>query len=688
MRRISLIPLLFAVPAVASAEEASPPDATIVVTGQGLETPPGAAAYGAVVIQRERLTGDASGRLEDVLRDVAGFQQFRRTDSRAANPTSQGATLRAMGGNASSRALVLLDGVPQADPFTGYIPFSALAPDRLTAARVTRGGGAGPFGAGAVAGTIELFSAGLAELPRLSAEGAYGSRDSTELSAGLAAPVGNGFVTLSGNWDRGDGYVLIPEDRRGPIDVPSRYESWSVAARGVASLDADTELQARALAFDDQRLRGQPNTDSQSRGADASLRLVHRGAWNVDALAYIQDRGFASKFVSTAANRASNSLTLDQFNTPSTGIGGKLELRPPVGEAHVLRLGGDIRSATGRTNELFRYQSGSPTRIRRAGGKTLNAGLFVEDDWRIGELTLTGGARLDRWEIRGGYLTETEFGTGAPVSATDYADRSGWRPSGRVGALYGATSALDLRAAAYTGFRLPTLNELYRPFRVGADATAANADLRLEKLKGVEAGFDYRPLSAAHLGLTLFWNELSDAIANVTVANGPGVFPQVGFVSAAGVFRQRQNVDAIRVKGLEATAALDLADWRLSASYALSDARVKTNGLSAALDGKRPAQSPVHQASATLGWKPVSGADLSATLRYVSGQYEDDLQTRRLPDAVTVDAAASVALAKGLRLIARGENLFDEQVVSGISGDGLIDLGTPRTLWIGFALAR
>jgi hypothetical protein len=29
------------------------------------------------------------------------------------------------------------------------------------------------------------------------------------------------------------------------------------------------------------------------------------------------------------------------------------------------------------------------------------------------------------------------------------------------------------------------------------------------------------------------------------------------------------------------------------------------------------------------------------------------------------------------------ENLFDEQVVAGISGTGLLDLGTPRTLWIG-----
>src|SRR3546814_4039953 len=99
--------------------------------GEGLPLPPGTPAYGSVTIDRDRLTSDASGRLEDVLADVAGVQQFRRSDSRAANPTAQGVTLRALGGNATSRALVLLDGVPQADPFFGYIPFNALVPGRL-----------------------------------------------------------------------------------------------------------------------------------------------------------------------------------------------------------------------------------------------------------------------------------------------------------------------------------------------------------------------------------------------------------------------------------------------------------------------------------------------------------------------------------------------------------------------------
>ena len=151
---------------------------TSLLSAAGSSLPPGTPAYGSTVIDRDRLTNDASGRVEDVLSDVAGFQQFRRSDSRSANPSAQGATLRALGGNASSRALVLLDGVPVADPFFGYIPFNALVPDRLRAIRVTRGGGSGPFGAGAVAGTIELVSADRSDLPPVAGEAFYGSRNS------------------------------------------------------------------------------------------------------------------------------------------------------------------------------------------------------------------------------------------------------------------------------------------------------------------------------------------------------------------------------------------------------------------------------------------------------------------------------------------------------------------------------
>ena len=667
MKILPLPLMLCALPGVAAAQA---PDVTadeaasIVVTGTGLSLPPGTPAYGSVVIDRDRLEDAASGRIESVLADVAGFQQFRRSDSRASNPSNQGATLRALGGNASSRTLVLLDGVPVADPFFGYIPFSALVPDRLALVRVTRGGGSGAFGAGAVAGTIELASATRDQMPHFGASAFYGSRDATELSASIAPDLGSGYVSLSGRWDRGDGFQTTPKDQRVAATVPAAYDSWSANLRAVAPIDATSEIQFRGTLFQDNRTLRFAGADSMSQGQDASIRYISRGRWQVDALAYLQARNFSNIVISSTSFRKS----LDQRNTPSTGIGGKIELRPPVGEDHVLRIGMDTRFATGDMYEDA-YNAGLATNPltsrRHAGGDQISSGIFAEDDWTIGKLVLTGGIRADRWSIRNGFY-KAESAAGVVTQDSSYANRSDWAFSGRAGALYHVSEAVALRGAAYSGFRLPTLNELYRPFVVFPITTQANAALKPEKLKGVEGGIDLTPASGVQLSATLFYNRLDDAIANVTIATNT---------------RQRQNVNTIVAKGVELTASAQLpADFSLLASYAYSHSKVDAPGM--AFDGFAPAQVPRHSASATLAWAPKAGPELSATLRYTAKQYEDDLQSDVLPDALTLDALARLPIGHGISLVARGENLFDEDVVTRNAG-GSIDLGTPRTLWIG-----
>ena len=581
MKTFILPAILLSMPTVtmAQAPNGAPGDASqIVVTGTGLAQPPGTPAYGSVVIDRQRLLDSASGRIESVLADVAGFQQFRRSDSRSSNPSNQGATLRALGGNASSRTLVLLDGVPIADPFFGYIPFSALAPERLSVVRVTRGGGIGAFGAGAVAGTIELASATRDQLPDFSASAFYGSRDSTELSAGLTQDLGDGYVSLSGRWDRGDGFQTTPKDQRVAATVPAAYDGWSSNLRAVAPISATSELQFRATLFEDNRTLRFAGADSMSQGQDASIRYINRGPWQVDALAYIQARNFSNIVISSTSPFRKS---LDQRNTPSTGIGGKIEIRPPVGPDHVLRLGVDTRFATGDMYEdayNANIASNPRTFLRHAGGEQWTTGFFAEDDWTLGDkLVLTGGVRADHWSIRNGFYHQVNATTHATTGSSDYADRSDWEVSGRIGALYRASDAVALRTAAYSGFRLPTLNELYRPFVVFPITTQANAGLNPEKLKGVEAGVDLTPAEGITLSATAFYNQLDDAIANVTVAANT---------------RRRGNVDRIVAKGVELTAAAALGDMRLSASYAYSHSTVHAPG--AAFDGFTPAQSPRH----------------------------------------------------------------------------------------------
>ncbi len=652
-------------------------DGVIVVTGRGLEREDRLAP--TLTIDRAAIERAASGRIEDVLRDVAGLASFRRSDSRSAHPTSQGLTLRGLGGNAASRVALSLDGVPQADPFGGWIAFSTLDPHAIDRIRVTRGGGSVFSGAGAVAGTIEIDS----RAPATGTSGDLlllgGSRASLDARMLGATNWSSGFATVSGSFARGDGFVPVVEQDRGAADRRAPYRQAAARARLVQSIRPAAEAQLSVSTHADRRTRGIAFSDNRQRGSDASLRLVGSAATRWSALAYVQKRRFDSQFAAVAAGRDSASLVLDQ-RVPSTGWGARVEVAPRLGAIDT-RFGAEWRRVSGKTDEAFRFIAAAPTRQREAGGRNDTAGLFGGASWSAGGWSLAGEARADHWTMAEGRLVEADV-AGAVLIDRRFDRRSGWEGSGRIALGRSLGEALSVRAAAYRGWRLPTLNELYRPFRAGTDATAANATLDPERLRGVEAGIDWVPGRGTKVAGTLFANRLDGAIANVSLGSGPGLFPGVGFVGAGGVFRQRQNVDAIRTRGLELDASWANGPWRAALSYALTDARLRASGAARALNGRRPAQVARHSGSASLGWIG-NGVTLDAMARFIGRQFEDDNNIRALPAALTFDGSARVPLSRHLALEARVENLLDKRVVATLGGDGTRERALPRTLWVG-----
>jgi len=655
-------------PPILIADMRRPDRQEIVVTGSGALRPAKSDAVQGIALIAD-LDSGLGARIENRLRDEAGIVQFRRSDGRSAHPTSQGVTLRGLGGNASARALVTLDGVPQADPFGGWVAWSAYDAVNLGGIIVARGGGGGADGPGALAGTIGLFST-MTDGAETSL--AYGSRGSWDASASAGGRLGRGQVALDGRYSRGDGFIPVSQGQRGLVDRAAPYEQGGLGVRLRFDAGADSRIEASLRGFADRRNRGTDFSASKTDGVDASLRFVHDpvGATQWLALAYVQVRDFDSGFASVAAGRNSVAPALFQ-RVPATGLGARVELRPAIGDGNPLRIGADWRRTSGRTEEDFFFSGVTPGRHRIAGGSSDTVGTFAE--WTSGDrgdgLLWTFSGRLDRWWLGTGYRLERNIG-GTTITDLRFKAREGWEGSGRVGVRW-TSGALSFRAAAYRGWRLPTLNELYRPFRVGADVTNANEALEPERLWGGEVGADWNS-GDTKLSVTLFANRLTNAIANVTLAPN---------------LNQRQNLDAIDSKGVEVSAEQRIGPATLRATYAFTDAKVDASGAAVRLDGRRPAQIAKHGGSVSLrsnGDGPFGGF---ATLRYVGKQNEDDLGLLVLRDALTLDAGLSWRLTDAISLEARGENLFDELVPAAISSAGIVERATPRTLWIGARLS-
>ena len=243
------------------------------------------------------------------------------------------------------------------------------------------------------------------------------------------------------------------------------------------------------------------------------------------------------------------------------------------------------------------------------------------------------------------------------------------------------------RAAAYSGFRPATLNELHRPFRVGNDITEANAALEPETLRGVEAGLAV-DRGGPTWGATVFWNEIEDAIVNVTMGEGPGTFPRAGFVPAGGVLRQRQNAGTIKAWGVELNGSARLSEAiSLDAALAWTDAEVDGGGAAPQLTGLRPAQAPEWSATAGLDWRVTSRLTVAASARYESERFDDDLNSRVLDAALTADMRAEWAVNAGTALWLAADNLFDAEVEVSETGAGVAGYGPPRTVRAGLRLS-
>jgi vitamin B12 transporter len=663
-----------------------PQDDIIVVTGGLLQKPMSDDSANIDVIANPNQSAGQS--VEGLLRGIPGLQQFRRSDSRSANASSQGVTLRGLGGNASSRAIVLLDGIPQADPFGGWIAWTALDAVDLKGIRVLHGGGSGADGPGAIAGTISL-SSNVREGKNFSLSG--GSFDGVDADANLGFNLGVGEIAINANFGRSDGFVPIVEGQRGPADRAAPYQHQGLGLRSIIPVSNALILEASVRAFSDKRDRGFNFSTNKNDGVDASVRLINRNSSGLQwtALAYVQIRNFASQFGSVSTDRSIVTPTLDQFAVPSTGLGARFELRPQIGSNAELRIGGDWRRTIGQTRENSNFVGGLPTRSRTAGGQGDTVGAFVEGSWQTDDtLLLSASGRIDYWELNNGFRRELNINGVNPGSVRSddrFANRSGTETTARAGFAVTPAYGVKFRGAAYLGWRLPTLNELYRPFRVGVDATAANELLAPEHLRGGELGLDF-DRSTSKASLTAFWNRVDDAIANVGIGIGPGVFPSVGFVAAGGIYRRRENIGAIESKGIELTASQNLGLFNLGASYAYVDAIVKDSGIATALSGKRPAQVPKHFFSTSLNWQNGDNK-IALTMRYVSDQFEDDANSRRLADAVTFDFGAAWRLIDNVMFDLRGENLLDARVEAAISSAGIIERASPRTLWLGLRVA-
>ena len=627
----------------------------VVVTPTRTGIQLGETSASVAVVSAEALEQTAALRLDDALRQVVGFQVFRRSGSRTANPTTQGISLRGTGASGASRALMLFDGVPLNDPFGGWIYWGRVPRESVAQVEVLRGGASYLYGGTALGGVVNVITRA-PESSSLSAELSYGNQQTPSGSLFGNLTYGKWTASLGAEISRTDGYIIVDEDERGPIDTPagSRYSNANLKLE--RAIGETGSIFLRGEIFGESRTNGTPlqtnRTHLRQLSAGANFANKQLGSFNFRF--YGGTQLFDQNFTAVSTDRTSETLTRVQ-RVPAQNAGLTAQWLRTLGSKHTLVAGLDGREVRGASDELAFVQN-RPSSFLGAGGRERTFGLFAQDFFRLSSrLLLTAGARFDRWREFAAASTTRPINATQPTTTQVFADRTETAFSPQVSIMYAPSERVSFTALFTRAFRPATLNELYRSFRVGDVITLANENLRAERQTGGEAGarfylFNQRLDSR----VTVFWTEIARPIANVTLNVTPTL-----------ITRQRQNLGRTRSRGVEIETEARVRHWTISGGYLLADATVLEFPVNTALEGLRIPQVPKHQATFQVRYTNPSAITVGLQARAGGQQFDDDQNRFPLGRYFTLDALASRRLARNFDVFVAAENLLDQRYLIG-----------------------
>jgi outer membrane receptor protein involved in Fe transport len=647
--------------------------AQITVTAERTETRVSDTAASVAVLSSEDLATTAALTTDDALRQIPGFSLFRRSGSRTANPTSQGVSLRGVGASGASRAAVLADGVPITDPFGGWVFWGRVPREAIGRIEVVQGGASSLYGTDALGGVINLITRD-ARQSALSLEASYGNQQTPDVSFFAGGSLLQWAAQVSAEAFHTDGYVLVDQAQRGRVDTRAGAEHTTLELTVERLISNTGRIFARGSLFGERRENGTPlqtnNTYIRQVSVGSDLQSLRAGSVTarVFALTEIYDQDFSS----IAADRNTELLTRSQ-RVPAQQVGVVTQWSRAAGSFQTIVAGIDAREVRGSSDELG-YTAGRLTLGVGSGGRERNVGLFAQDIIRITpRWLLTVGARADHWSNFDALSTSRSLVLPTPATITKFNDRTENAFSPRVTLLHKLTDNISLMISGYRAFRAPTLNELYRSFRVGNVLTFANDKLRAERLTGGEAGLSLAAFNhRLNVRGTFFWSEITRPIANVTLS-----------VTPALITRQRQNLGRTRSRGVDVEAEARVTNTvSFSGGYQFIDATVLQFPGNTSLEGLLIPQVPRHMLTFQARYSNPRRLTLAIQGRAVGLQFDDDQNQFRLERFFTIDAFAARSLGRGVEVFGAFENLTGQRY--DIGRTPIRTIGPPLLARVGF----
>jgi vitamin B12 transporter len=544
-----------------------------------------------------------------------------------------------MRGGTPQQTLVLIDGAIVNSATDGTYNFANLTTDNIERIEILRGSQGMMWGSDAMGGVVNIITKRGRETPNISAFAEYGSFATIREGASVTGKKGPVDVaaTLS-RWDTSNFSAI--NYRRGAAERDG-FHNW----QGSTKLGVDLPKDGR-LEFNFRWMDGITNLDG------TAFNPVTSDFDPADVLGAKTQRKqhvYTGSYFQPITNWWSQRLTLaratDSFSTSS----GTVERNVVTGvEAAPFPLSSEIDTISNRLEWQHDFQIAKPLAV--------TAGYQFREQMGENLDTLTGTTTLPRKIIssNAGFaeaklnLWDRLFGT-AGIRQDEYnvfGSATTYRATG--GYLHKETGT-KLRGSYGTGFRAPTINDLFFP-------GFGNPNLQPEKSKGLDVALDQSLFEdRVSLSVGYFWTRYQNLILSVFDPGGVCSFSLFGFCAA--------NIGQARAEGVEASAKIKLIRDRpwiksldVQFQYTHTSTENQTNNA-----GTRLPQWPLNQWSAILSYQPVEALRANLEGRFVGQRFNDTQNEDSLPHFYVWNASFTYDVTKTVQIYGRADNLFNRK---------------------------
>ena len=636
--------------------------------------------------------------LDDALRQVTGFNTFRRSSSivtaPADDPEAQGVTLRGVGPGGASRALVLLDGIPVNDAFGGWIYWDEIPLSGIDRIEIVEGGGSDLWGNQAEGGVIDIISK-RRQPDSVGLQASYGNHNTTQNAWSGAYSLGPIRLTGESDFFNTNGWNIVQRGSRGPLD----HNSSSIHELFSGRIDYDARN--GILGF----LRGSYYNENLDLGSPFRSAAVSRGFVNgggsyadnagdfLNTSVYAHLSTYDQDFSTDNAARTIETPTQTQ-SVPSTDVGGFVTWTRTLLEHHQLGAGGDFRLIDGKSEDSYFNAAGAGIARRlQSSGNQFFVGAYLEELYRPADnFEFDVSVRGDFFGTLNGKIVNAPA-RGAS-STLNFGDRMRTATSPRLALRYGPWDWLTLRAGLYQAYRAPTLAELYRQSSVESLVLSPNPNLSPEFFEGGEIGGQFRRIPGLTLGWTGYWDYLHRPISNVVTATNP--------ITGEDLERTRENLGRARIRGYQVNFDYNLPwlNWlrwskynpssSLTVNYLRSEATLTSSPPDPTLVGRRLTLVPWNTFVIGLRYSDTLVGDIWLQEQYQGKQYEDsdnhDLQSSYIVTNLTfsrsMPGSSYLPWLDGSTGYVKIQNAFDQTYIIDLGG-GIPKVGTPFTILAG-----